>query len=363
MTNSIPIYVINLKRNPERRLHIKRQLDVFGLEYQFIDVDDIDKYELESKSGRTRVAQSLGIDALVLENKYNAILGNPKARYRDTEYERHKNQHLGALATTLSHIKIYDLMVENNIAAACILEDDATLLPTFPKILNTATKLEWDILLLASQPSQFKNPLIWGTHQYDRLKRIYIFNKLLTSLNRCLFVYKRIENYDSEQQKSRITSILEEYGFDPSLYTKQAKIFTKILQEYDTKCDGIIAPANRRLFLMKLTHYLAYKELCIYIKIYTQIRLGALPEKSSLKRISDDHYIAEPRNLPLSATGYLVKQSAAMKWKRRALTADRLVIDQIPWQLYKHQQVKLRLVTPPCATATYHYLIHSVRRR
>jgi len=371
MTNSIPIYIINLKRNPERRLHIKRQLDVFGLEYQFIDVDDIDKYELESKSCRSRVAQSLGIDALVLENKYHAILDNLKARYRDTEYEKHKNANLGALATTLSHIKIYDLMVKNNIAAACILEDDVTLLPTFPKILNAATKLEWDILLLASQPSQFKNALIWHPDQCNHIKRMRVFNKLLIFFNRYLiFVHKRIENYDSKEQKSRITSILEEYGFDPSLHTKQAKIVTKTLQEYDAKCDGIIgtiAPTNRRLFLMKRTHYSVYnalyKKFRYYIKLYAQLRLGALPEKSSLKRISDDHHIAKPRNLPLSATGYLVKQSAAMKWKRRVLTADCLVIDQIPWQLYQYQKVKLRLVTPPCTTATYHYLVYSARRR
>jgi len=348
MTNSIPIYIINLKRNPERRLHIKRQLDVFGLEYQFIDVDDIDKYELESKSYRTRVARSLGINALVLENKYQAILDNLKSRYRDTEYEKHKNANLGALATTLSHIKIYDLMVKSNIAVACILEDDITLLPTFPEILNATNKLEWDILLLASQPSQFNNPLIWHPDQCNRIKRIRIFNRDL------IFIYKKIENYDSKQQKSRITSILEEYGFDPSLYTKQAKIVTKILQEYDAKCANIIdtiAPDS------------VYRELCIYIKTYAQIRFGALPEKSSLKRISDDHRIAEPRNLPLSTTGYLVKQSAAMKWKQRALATDPLVIDQIPWRLYRRQQLKLRLVTPPCATATYHYLVYSARRR
>jgi len=355
-----PIYIINLKRNPERRLHIKRQLDVFGLEYQFMDVEDIDKYELESKSYRTRVAQSLGIDALVLENKYNAILDNLKARYRDGEYEKYKNGNMGQLAIILSHIKIYDLMVKNNIAAACILEDDVTLLPTFPKILNAATKLEWDILLLVSQPTQFNNDLVWRTRWYNRTKRMRFFNRYL------IFAHKRIENYDSKQQKSRIACVLEEYGTDPSLYTKQKKIFTKILQEYDAKCTDIIdtiVPANRRLSLVKRAHYLMYAKLRNSICIYMQTRFGALPEKSSLKRISDDHHIAEPKNLPLSATGYLVKKSAAKKWKRRALNEDRLVIYQIPWQLYQYQQVKLRLVTPPCATATYHYLVRSVRCR
>ena len=52
-----------------------------------------------------------------------------------------------------------------------------------------------------------------------------------------------------------------------------------------------------------------------------------------------------------------------MKWKRKALAPDILAIDQIPWRLYKNEQVKLRIVTLPCATATYSYLVHSVRCR
>ena len=52
-----------------------------------------------------------------------------------------------------------------------------------------------------------------------------------------------------------------------------------------------------------------------------------------------------------------------MKWKREALAPDLLVIDEIPWKLYKNEQVKLRIVTPPCATATYAYIRFSSRLR
>ena len=148
-----PIYVINLKRTPERGLHIQRQLDALGLEYEFVDVDDIDKYEMESKAYRMRIAQSLGIDESLLENKYAAIMDHAKT-------EKNKNwgnANLGSLAIALSHIRIYDSMVKNGIERACILEDDATLLPTFPEVLKIAPELEWDILLLASQPSNFSS--------------------------------------------------------------------------------------------------------------------------------------------------------------------------------------------------------------
>ena len=59
---------------------------------------------------------------------------------------------------------------------------------------------------------------------------------------------------------------------------------------------------------------------------------------------------------------YLVKQSAVIKWKRKVLTKNPLAIDEIPWELYKNEQVKLRLITPPCTTVTYNYLIYSIRR-
>ena len=60
---------------------------------------------------------------------------------------------------------------------------------------------------------------------------------------------------------------------------------------------------------------------------------------------------------------YLVKQSAAIKWKRKVLAKNSQAIDQVPWKLYKNEQVKLRLITPPCATATYNYLVYSARCR
>ena len=54
-----PIYIINLKRSPERKLHMQRELDAFDLRYQFIEA--IDKYDLCSQEGRKTVAYQLGI--------------------------------------------------------------------------------------------------------------------------------------------------------------------------------------------------------------------------------------------------------------------------------------------------------------
>ena len=349
-----PIYIINLKRNPERRLHIQRQLDTLGLKYEFVYVDDIDKYELESKAYRMQIAQSLGIDESLLENKYAAIVNRAKTE-RDKNW---KNDNLGQLAVALSHIKIYDLMVKNSINWACILEDDATLLPTFPEVLRIAPKLEWDILLLASQPSDFHSNLI----QKKFIKRIRIFDKDIL-----FFSHRKINNANSPKQKAyRIERLLEQRGFNSDIYSKQRGRIEKILDEHDIKYREIIKeiiPDKRRLSLVKHKQYIRYRTLRQCLATYTSIQLGALPEKASLESITENHCIAEPQHEPYSVTAYLVNQSTAMKWKREALTPNILAIDQIPWKLYKNNQVKLRIITPSCATATYAYLVHSVRRR
>ena len=358
MKNSIPIYIINMKRNPERKLFMQRQLDAFNLNYQFIDVDDIDKYELESKTYRTQIAQSLNIDKSILENKYNAIISHVKSKYRKVEYKKQKNNNMGQLAIILSHIKIYDLMVKDNIATVCILEDDATLLPTFPEILETATKLEWDILMLANIPARVIESIKRNSSpKYKNFNRMRILDIRLLFVNRRtkISAIKKEEDY-------RIECLLKEYGLIPHLYPEQSKIMIKVLQEYDAKCTELIksiAPDTRFLYLLSKKQYERVKML----RGHTFSQLGALPKRSSLNVITKYHCISEPRYNFYLTSAYLLRQPAAIKWKQKALAENPLVIDQVPWELYRNGQVKLRLITPPCATATGNYLIYSVRRR
>ena len=360
---AIPIYIINLKRNPERKLFMQRQLDALSLKYSFVDVDAIDKHEFKSKKYRRRIAELLGIDEVVLERKYRTTI---TAKNRTHRIERRTN-----IAIMLSHIQIYNSMIKNDIPVACILEDDATLLPTFPEILRTATELEWDILLLASQPTGI---------DYDRIhlnytKGMVFLQKMFTkmfSLGRkigipifnedLLFISKKSENCNAaKKQEHRLEYFLTEYGVNARLRPEQSEIFVKILQEYDTKYAELIkttALDNRWLSLIKIK-----RSLYEHIKAHTIIQLGALPDKTSLELITKHHCIAKPRIQPLSTTAYMLKQSAAIKWKQEVLADNPSIIDQIPWQLYENEQVKLRITTPPCATATHRYLKYSTRRR
>ena len=85
-----PIYVISLKRAPERKLYIQRQLDALNLNYQVVDA--IDKRDLRSPQYRAEVADLLGIDKTLVE-------------IRGTSYSFRSH-----LACALSHVKAYNLM-------------------------------------------------------------------------------------------------------------------------------------------------------------------------------------------------------------------------------------------------------------
>ena len=337
-----PIYVITLKRVPERRLYMQRQLDALGLSYQFIDA--IDKFDLKSSQYCSRIGRMFGIEKAIFENKYANIIHRTKI----WEGKKWESAGLGQLAITLSHMKVYDSMVKNGIEVACILEDDAKLLPTFLEVLEITPKLEWDILLLANNSNQSFSEIL-----KDPIKHLRVFGKDLVFLNRQL----KKTSSSQEGKDYRIKRLLEEYGFN-------SHIFQNIIKEYDRKCAEIaktIIPANRRWSLIKPEQYIEYVTLYKHLKQYIFMQFGALPEKNSLNLITKHHCIAEPKCQIYSATAYLVKRHAAIKWRHETFAENTRAIDDIPWQLYKNAQAKLRMITPPCVTPTHSSWKYSTR--
>ena len=126
MSSPFPIFVINLKRSPNRKANISKQLDALGLDYQFIEAVDGSQFtphEIVEKYG----------EQVFYTNTYN-----------------HQRMTLGSLGCLFSHIKFYEVMIENNIPIACVLEDDAELSPRLPEVLNAPAlqQVPWGTLLL-----------------------------------------------------------------------------------------------------------------------------------------------------------------------------------------------------------------------
>ncbi len=150
---TIPIYIISLRRTPERRLQIQRQLDAYNLKYQVIEA--VDSYNF----------QGAELKMLDVENPY-----------------QENTSPLSALGCLLSHIKFYDQVIQNNHKIACVLEDDAQLLPSFLDVLNSE-KLQqnkWEILLLAHQSSAVTD-LLHSYYRHTEIKkqRFLLYDKYI----------------------------------------------------------------------------------------------------------------------------------------------------------------------------------------
>ena len=270
-----PIYIINLKRNPGRRLHIQRQLDALNLNYQFVDA--IDKFDLEASEYRAQISCVLGIDAANLEYKYSKFVRMSKVN-KESGLEG-----LGHLTCILSHIKAYNLMFENNDNVACILEDDAALLPTFSTVLSAASKFSWDILMLSSQSVTIRNVL-------DELNRMY--KRIIKYHNWPVLIRCRAKKISYTHKH-----IAELLGILPHLYPKQSKAVMKILEDYKDKYKDIIKlynPQQSLIWVLSATTSKVVKSSCSDLLQYTGCQLGGLPVKHSRQAIDSHHCIVEP---------------------------------------------------------------------
>lgn len=120
----VPVFVINLESSPERYQHAEQQLLALGLQPQ----------------------------------RFNAVYGKNLTQDEiDACYDKSSNQRsfrrslsLGELGCYLSHRGIWQLMVEQNIEVAIVLEDDIDVDPRLPLAIDQISKLRgWDHIKLS----------------------------------------------------------------------------------------------------------------------------------------------------------------------------------------------------------------------
>ncbi len=318
-TNSYPIYVISLKRNPERRLYMQRQLDALNLDYQFVDAIDI--YDLNSPQYQAKVFDLLGIDGYI------------------AKFSKRINEDIRKAACTFSHMKAHRLMMKHNHSAACVLEDDVEILPGFAEILRAAQEKSWDILMLASrsravasilrnnlsiQESKAEFPEI-ECSLYPKLRRIKFSRRLFPSTPTvCSVGWAAIPK-------------LERYWLRLS---KRLKIVNKLFKNSINTTGWRIIP-------------------------YISCKAGAIPVGSSQQALYRNYDIAIPAEIPNLGMAYLLTADTANKYKEnfsRVITRGSIPAADHFWQLSKKYNLKLRILTPPCAIASRVYLTYSSRK-
>ena len=318
-TNSYPIYVISLKRTPERRLHVQRQLDALNLDYQFVDA--IDSYDLKSPQYQAEVFDLLDIDGYI------------------TKFGEYINKNIGIVACILSHMKAHQLMMKHNHSAACVLEDDVQISPDFAEILRAAQKKSWDILMLSSRSAAMGS-----------------------ILKKNLSIQEKIKEFPE---------------IDCSLFPelRKMKFFRKLLPPNPASCsvDWTVIPKLQWYWLMLSSRSKISNKLFRYfintaglpITPYAHCKVGGLPVRSSQQALYGNYDIAIPAEEPNTSMAYLLTADTANKYKTNF---SRMIIHgHIPaadgfWKLYKEYDVKLRILTPPCAIASQVYLKFSARR-
>lgn len=134
----IPIFIVSLPKATERRTRIIQILDNLGLDFTFINAVD----------GR-------GFDVI------NHPLYNAPKRLRC--FGKHLTG--GDLGCILSHKKIYQRMVDNNIERALIFEDDIILRDAFLPMLEK----------IIAMPVAFDMVRFFGSPKLERLKFRHVF--------------------------------------------------------------------------------------------------------------------------------------------------------------------------------------------
>lgn len=129
MSQTIPVFVVSLARAPERRAAVCRHLEQLGAEYRLIDAVD----------GRTLAAE------------YVSSIVAPGI-----------TMHPGAVGCYLSHLHIYEAMRDENIALACVLEDDAHLNPRIVHLLRKGCDAaSFDYCFLDSDDHNEEGPIYY----------------------------------------------------------------------------------------------------------------------------------------------------------------------------------------------------------
>ena len=223
MHSSIPIFIINLPQSNDRRDFMKAQCESLCISPVFIDAvygKDLTKTDIEKYCNQKKAKQLYGRELLV-----------------------------GEVGCVLSHKKIYQKIVDENIPYAVILEDDVLIEEGFntavEAILSSDTK--WDLILLGHNKGFDKNQEFdsiksyWGCVQLNKkfaLGRVVrgglgTFGYLISTIGA-----RKLLNYFKEEKIThpidKITSnsrIINVYGLFPSVVTVDIRFYSMIENE------------------------------------------------------------------------------------------------------------------------------------
>ncbi|GAA5192824.1 glycosyltransferase family 25 protein [Ferrimonas gelatinilytica] len=130
MSQSAKIYVINLERSKDRLRNIGLQLDTLGLAFE-----------------RIAAVDGVQLSAEALAQHYSATLN---------QQQMHRQMQAGEIACYLSHRKVWQKMVDDQVPFAVVLEDDVQVQPEIALFSQRvgAVADHWDVIKLFVGPNE-----------------------------------------------------------------------------------------------------------------------------------------------------------------------------------------------------------------
>lgn len=209
LDNTLSIFVVNLKRRPDRRQLIESRLNALGIKnYEIIEAVD---------------GQELPIDLNKLYDEQAAII-------------IHRQLKKTEIACSLSHIKIAQKIINDNIDYAIILEDDAELTVDFKNFIRDF-KLEhnkFDFLILGSFSSnQFFN----GKHKAKDSPHKLIEKESITYLDKIEFTVGNISIHKTHFPSQKLDFVHGTHAY--MLSNEGAKKLIQINYPVKVEADNI----------------------------------------------------------------------------------------------------------------------------
>jgi GR25 family glycosyltransferase involved in LPS biosynthesis len=191
MNNNInEIYVINLKKRPER-------LELFKKNYKLIHdykiIDAIDGNELiHDKEYIDTIVGTQAKKTLHDFYKYNIIR---KYHYELSSY--------GAIGCYLTHINVWNEIIKSNKQNALIFEDDAKVSNIYYFDLNKRLKLlpnDWDIYLLINPDFCYLKKPVKNNRNLFKVKRFFLLHAYIININACKKIIENGKLFPINQQ-------------------------------------------------------------------------------------------------------------------------------------------------------------------
>ncbi|MGL4515774.1 MAG: glycosyltransferase family 25 protein [Shewanella sp.] len=140
----IPIFVISLARSQDRRAAIEKQMAHLGLQFTFWDACD----------GKALSDKDL---SKIDNGQAEQLCGHPLSA--------------GEIGCALSHIRLYEMMVENGIERAIIIEDDVYMHMHFKRVVLAAIEMSKSDILYIYHGKAKKWPILRSLPEGYRLAK------------------------------------------------------------------------------------------------------------------------------------------------------------------------------------------------